>query len=154
MFRYGVLLGTITLVSALYDIFFSKTNIRGIISISFSIRSNQNIFFVFICRGHILSNTLQPFYFQLILAKFDHFWTVGFSLIWISHENDNFTHHLHYNVYKIKSKHFLRFLMSWSQRERHIATHSHTHTHTRSDRQKILQHPFHILWSISILDRG
>ena len=56
------------------------------------------------------------------IAKFDHFRTVGFSLIWTSHKNDNFVHHLHFNVYKIKSKPFLRFFMPWSQRDRHIAT--------------------------------
>ena len=52
------------LVSALYH-FFLKTNTWGIISIPMSIRSNQNIVFVFLCLGHSVSDTLQPFLAEL-----------------------------------------------------------------------------------------
>ena len=52
------------LVLALYN-FFSKTNTWGIISIYLSIKSNQNIFFVFLCLGHSVSDTLQPFLVDL-----------------------------------------------------------------------------------------
>ena len=52
------------LVSALYHVF-SKTNTWGIISNPISIRSNKNIFFVFLCLNHSVSDTLQPFLVDL-----------------------------------------------------------------------------------------
>ena len=61
--------------------------------------------------------------FLAICAKFDHFWTVGFSFISLFFfKNEHLGDNSHSFVYKIKAKHFLRFLMSWSQREWHFAT--------------------------------
>ena len=57
------------LVSALYHIF-SKTNTWGIISIPISIRSNQNILFVFLCLGHSVSDALPPSFFSLSAPAF------------------------------------------------------------------------------------
>ena len=107
------------LVLALYN-FFSKTNTWGIISIYLSIKSNQNIFFVFLCLGHSVSDTLQPFIVDL--GQIWSFLNRWFQLYITFFKIEHLGHYFHIFVYKIKSKHYLRFLMSWSQRERHIAT--------------------------------
>ena len=63
--------------------------------------------------------TQQPMAF---CAKFDHFLTGWFQFYITFFKNEYLGHYLHSYVFKIKSKHFLRFLMPWSQRERRIAT--------------------------------
>ena len=56
-------------------------------------------------------------HFKAIWVKFDHFWTVGFS-----DENKNFVHHLHSNVYNIRSKTFWINQEVWLWLWRHIVS--------------------------------
>ena len=70
------------LVSALYH-FFSKTNTWRIVPIPLSMRSNQNIFFVFLSLGHSASDTMQPF-----LVDLGQIWS--FLVRWF-YPNMNFT---------------------------------------------------------------
>ena len=108
-------------ISALYHIF-SKTNTWVIISIPImAISSNQNIFFIFLGLGNSVSDTLQSFSGNLrqiwsFLNRWFQFYITFFF------KNEYLGHYLQSYIYKIKWKHFLRFLMPKSQRERHIAT--------------------------------
>ena len=104
----------------LYITFFSKTNTWGIIFIPMSIGSKQNIFFIFLCLGHSVSDTLKLF--EVDLRKIWSFLNRWFQLhMTFFFKNEHLGHYLHFKIYKIKPKHFLLFLMPWSQHERHLA---------------------------------
>ena len=92
-----------------------------IISIPMSIRFYQNIFFVFVCLGHSVGDTLHPF--QGALCKFFLIFEPLVSALYhIFLKNKHLGHYLNSNCYKYKSNRFLYFLRPWSQRERRIAT--------------------------------
>ena len=81
----------------------------------------QNIFFIFLCLGHSVGDTFVPIlgWFALNLIIFE---PLVSALYHIFFKNQHLGHYLYSYVYKIKSKHFLRFLMPWSHRERRNAT--------------------------------
>ena len=75
------------LVSALYH-FFLKNEQLGDNCHSFIYKIKPKHFLRFLMPCLVTARAKNCNHFKAICAKFDHFWTVGFSLIWTSYENE------------------------------------------------------------------
>ena len=108
------------LVLALYN-FFSKTNTWGIISIYLSIKIKSKHFLRFLMSWSQRERHIATIYswFGPNLNIFEPLVSALYNFFF---KKKSLGHYLHSYVYKIKLKHFLHFLMPWSQRERRIET--------------------------------